>query len=86
VWGTGTPKVGDEVNSREVECVMGECDLETIGLPSTLRVIRSVAPLVRMLPTFDLRTPCDGSGTGHGQITEAEVLKMQKCVSFPMSL
>ncbi len=63
--------------------MMGECDLETIGLPSTLRVIRSVAPLVRMLPTFDLRTPCDGSGTGHGQITQAEVLKMQKCGQFP---
>ena len=58
--------------------MIGECDLETIGVPSILRVMSSVVSLVRMLPTFDFRcevnTVC-GSGTGHGQITEVELLK-----------
>ena len=46
-------------------------DLEDIGDPSMFNVIRSVSVLTRMLSTLDLsvgRTPCGGSGTGHGQI------------------
>jgi hypothetical protein len=42
-----------------------------------------------MLSTFDLRceeTPHGGSGTDHGQIPQAEHLKLQKAVSFPMIL
>jgi hypothetical protein len=55
VGGTGTPKDRDEVKRREVcECDGRVCDLETIGVPSILRVILNTAALVRMLSTFDL--------------------------------
>jgi hypothetical protein len=30
------------------------CNLETVGVPSTLSLIRSAATFTRMLPTFDL--------------------------------
>jgi hypothetical protein len=41
------------INERFVN-VMGECDFEVIGESLIFNVIRSVADLVRMLPTFDL--------------------------------
>ncbi len=34
--------------------MMGECDLETLGVPSISSVIHNDAALVRMLPIFDL--------------------------------
>ena len=37
------------------------CDLEAIGDPSILRVIRNVADFVRILSTFDLR--CEENDT-----------------------
>jgi hypothetical protein len=37
-----------------------------------------------MFSTFDLRrTPRGGSGTGHDQVAEAELLKLQKIGKFP---
>ena len=45
---TGIPEDRDEVNRREVfECDGWVCDLETIGVPSILRVVRNAAALVR---------------------------------------
>jgi hypothetical protein len=35
--------------------VIGECDLESIGVPSIFRIIRSDTVKTRMLPTLDLR-------------------------------
>ncbi len=41
VRGTGTPKDKDEVNRREVcECDGRVCDLEVMGVPSILSIIR----------------------------------------------
>ena len=55
VCGTGTPKDRDEVNRREVcECDGRVCDLEVIGAPSRLRLIRKVVTLVRIDETHDL--------------------------------
>ena len=34
--------------------MMGECDLEVIGVPSIFKLISKTAALVRMLTTFDL--------------------------------
>ncbi len=34
--------------------MMGECDLETVGTPSILRVIHKSGDLTRMMSTFDL--------------------------------
>jgi hypothetical protein len=54
--GTGTPKDKDEVNKREVsECEGWVWDLDAIGTPSRLRLIRKAAALVRSRPTFLLR-------------------------------
>ena len=52
---TGTPKDRDEVNRRE-DCEFDGwvCDLNVIGAPSNLSVIRRAAALVRMFPTRDL--------------------------------
>ena len=47
-------KIETRLIDERFESVMGECDLEDIGVPSTLRVIRSVPALARMLTTFDL--------------------------------
>ena len=44
------------------------CDLETIGVPSILSVIRHDTVLTRMSPTFDLSSE---SGTDHGCVEEA---------------
>ena len=53
--GTGTPNDKDEVNKREVcECDGCVCDLEAIGAPSIINVIRSAAALSRMSPNLDL--------------------------------
>jgi hypothetical protein len=120
-WGTGTPKGRDEVNRREVcECDGSQwvCDLDTIGVPSILRLIRIDDPLSRMLSVVDLRlelwgehhrvvveldtgrlrklilkfqkhistgrrTPSDGSGTNHGQVTQPKLLKLQKSGQIP---
>ena len=57
---------------------MSVCDLETIRVPSMFNVIHSTVSLPRMLPTLDL-----SCGTGHGQITQAELLKLQKSGQFP---
>ncbi len=85
--GTGTPKDRDEVNKRDV-C---ECDgwvwvLEVIGTPSILSVIRKVATLKRVLPTFLpgwTRTRYDRSGIVHWWIVQDELLKLQKNGQFP---
>ncbi len=56
VRGTGTPKDRDGVNRRDVcECEGWVSVLEVIGTPSILSVIRKVATLVRVLPTFTFR-------------------------------
>ncbi len=53
VWGT---KDRDEVKRREVwGCDGWVCDLEAMGVSSIFKTLRSVASLVRMLPTLDLR-------------------------------
>jgi hypothetical protein len=50
------PKDEDEINRREVcECDGRVCDLEDVGVPSIITLIRKVSVLVRMSPTFDLR-------------------------------
>ncbi len=46
--GTGIPKDRDEVNRREVhECEGRVCDLDVMGAPSKLSVIRKAAALAR---------------------------------------
>ncbi len=51
--GTGIPKDRDEVNRREVcECDGWVCDLDVMGDPSKLSVIRKAAALARVRPTF----------------------------------
>ena len=55
-------------------------DAHDVGAPSILRVIHNDAALAMMLPTSIWnvrRTPHDCSGTGHGQITEGELLKLK---------
>jgi hypothetical protein len=47
-------KIDTRLIDERFVSVMGECDLESISSPSILRLIRNTAPLVRMLPTFDL--------------------------------
>jgi hypothetical protein len=55
--GTGIPTDKDEVNRREVcECDGWVCDLDSIGDPSRLRLIRKAAALARIFPTLDLST------------------------------
>jgi hypothetical protein len=54
--GTGTPKDKDEVNKQEVcECEGWVWDLDAIGDPSRLRLIRKVTDLASRFPLFDLR-------------------------------
>ncbi len=53
--GAGTPKDRDEVDRRKVyECDGCVCDLEVIGDPSRLRLIRKTTTLVRIDETRDL--------------------------------
>ena len=47
-------KIEMRLIGESFECVMGECDLETIGAPSIFKLIRSTAALASMLPTLDL--------------------------------
>ncbi len=58
-----------------------------IGDPSTFKLIRKVATLVRVLFDFLLpgcpRTPHDGSGIVHSFIVEVELLKLKKSGQFP---
>ncbi len=49
--------------------------LELIDDPSILSVIRKLAVLVRVLPTFVFRVT-DGSGIVHGDVVDTELLKM----------
>ena len=49
------------------------CDLEDIGSPSK----------IKSYPQCLRRTPCGGSGTGHDQFTQVELLKLQKSGQFP---
>ena len=60
------------------------CDLEAIGAPSMLRLIRSAAALARMWPTLDLsceeNAVCGESG---GWFALAELLKLQESGQFP---
>ena len=53
------------------------CDLESLGTPSTLRVIHNTVVLVRMLSTFDLR--CE-ENTVHlkWNWSQVELLKVKK--------
>ncbi len=56
-----------------------------MGAPSKLSVIRKAAALARARPTFALiceEKPRGGSGTGHGQVVQAELLKLQKSGQF----
>jgi hypothetical protein len=51
--GTGTPKDRDEVNKREVcECDGLVCDLDVMGVPSKLSVIRKAVSLERVRSTL----------------------------------
>jgi hypothetical protein len=53
--GTGIPKDRYEVNRREVcECDGLVCDLDMMGVPSKLSVIRKTAVLQRVRPTLIL--------------------------------
>ena len=54
-------------------------------MPSIFEVIRKAASLAWMLPHFDLRlrrTPHGGSGTDHGSVAQAELLKLQQNGQF----
>ena len=65
------------------------CDLDATGAPLIFKTIRSAAAIARMLPTFDLNCDeklCGGSGTGHGHVGQAELLKLQKSGQFPDEL
>jgi hypothetical protein len=62
------------------------CDLDVMGDPSKLSVIRKVATLARVSPTLFLswqRKPRGGSGTFHDLFAQAELLKLQKSGQFP---
>jgi hypothetical protein len=51
--GTGTPKDKDEINRREVcDCDGWVCDLDVMGAPSILSIIRKAAALARAKPTL----------------------------------
>ena len=64
--------------------MMGECDLEVIGTPSRLRLIRKAAALARVLTTLDLsREECVGSGIVHWSIAQTELRKLKKRCQFP---
>jgi hypothetical protein len=78
-----------EIKTRLIDekfvSVMGECDLDVIGVPSNLNVIRKVTVLGRVRSTFPLsceenrvvkRTPHDGSGTDHGHVGQPELLNL----------
>jgi hypothetical protein len=55
VRGTGTPKDRDEGNRREVcECDGRVCDLDVMGVPSKLIVIRKGTSLTRTRSTLFL--------------------------------
>ena len=60
-----------------------------IDTQSRLSVIRKVAALARVLPTFEVflsgwtRTSYGGSGIVHWWIVEPELLKLQKSGQFP---
>ena len=85
--GTGTPKDKDEVNRQEVcECEGWVWDLDAIGAPSRLRLIRKTAALERIFSTLDLsieEKESGGSGRIHDLIALTELLKLQKSGQFP---
>jgi hypothetical protein len=57
------------------------CDLDVMGTPSKLRVIRKVSSLARARPTLLLswtEKTCGGSGSIHGLIALTKLLKLQK--------
>ena len=65
------------------------CDRDVNGAPSIFKVIRSAVALMRMLTILDLRcvrTPRVGSGTGHGHVAQAELLKLHKSGQFPVEI
>ncbi len=59
-----------------------------IGDPSRLRLIRNVSAFARILPHFDFSIDEKAARRKwtHDQIALTELLKLQKAVSFPMSL
>ena len=58
--GTGTPKNRDKVKRREVyECDGLVCDLDSTGVPSIFKRIRSTEVLTRIFPIFDLNCEKD---------------------------
>jgi hypothetical protein len=65
------------------------CDLDATGAPSIFKKIRSASALVRIIPILDLSCEermCGGSGTGHGLVAQAELLKLLKSGQFPDEL
>jgi hypothetical protein len=65
--------------------VMGE-RVTLSGAPSRLRFTRKAATLAEVLTTLDLSCedkPRGGSGTVHGHVAQAELLKLQKSGQFP---
>jgi hypothetical protein len=69
---------------------MGECEIVTPKVRRLyLKLYVKLPPwqgCCRILILRLRRTPRVGSGTGHGSVAQAELLKLQKAVSFPVIL
>jgi len=76
-------KIETRLIGESFECVMGECDLEAIGAPSILKLIRIAAALARMSPTFDLS--CEENAARRKWKLVCATCTPE-AVSFPMSL
>ena len=50
-------KIETRLKDERFESVMGECDLEDIGAPSTFKLTHRAATLSKLLPIFDLSCP-----------------------------
>ena len=59
------------------------CDLDAVGAPSILRLIRSVASLERMLPILDLSCEENAARRKWKLVSLAELLKLQESGQFP---
>ena len=59
------------------------CDLETIGVPSMLRLIHSAAVLVRMWSTLLLSCEENAARRKWKLVSLAELLKQQESGQFP---
>jgi hypothetical protein len=82
-------KIETRLTDKKLANAMDELgDLDVIGAPSKLSVIRKAAALAKMLPARGLslrRTPRGGRGSVHGQIPRAELLNLQRWLIIVVS-